>query len=164
MTDTKKPRRVDHLPMKKLSSIFHKTELVGECWEWRGTMFKKYISGLEYWQYPCITFKGKSWRGNRLVWTLIHGEIPAGMNVLHKCDNPKCIKPLHLYLGTQKENVRDTLERGRHREAAQTHCKYDHPFSGENLRVGADRKRYCRTCAWYHNRKTKPQAEMKYGS
>jgi HNH endonuclease len=47
------------------------------------------------------------------MWTLIHEEIPAGQVVRHKCDNPLCINTDHLELGTQKENMRDMIERGR---------------------------------------------------
>lgn len=50
---------------------------------------------------------------SRYMWTLIHEEIPAGQVVRHKCDNPFCINTDHLELGTQKENIRDMIERGR---------------------------------------------------
>jgi hypothetical protein len=52
-------------------------------------------------------------RVHRLVWELFFGKIPAGKWVLHRCDNPPCIEPSHLYLGTNLENVRDRQERGR---------------------------------------------------
>ena len=52
-------------------------------------------------------------RAHRFVWMLCNGEIPDGMLVLHSCDNPPCINPAHLRLGTNIENVRDRTERGR---------------------------------------------------
>lgn len=55
------------------------------------------------------------WRAHRAAWKLVNGLIPDGMNVLHTCDNPPCIKIEHLYIGTQKDNARDMTERDRHR-------------------------------------------------
>jgi hypothetical protein len=62
--------------------------------------------------YGSVRFKGETWRANRLAYTLTKGVIPEGMGVLHKCDNKLCINPDHLYLGTQKDNVKDLMERG----------------------------------------------------
>jgi len=47
------------------------------------------------------------------MWQAVYGPIPKGMWVLHKCDNRKCVRPLHLYLGTAAENSRDVVARGR---------------------------------------------------
>lgn len=105
-------RRKDHNPAYKLAKIFSKTKKVGECMEWQGGFFKKYKEGKEYWQYPQLYFKGKNVRGNRLVWTLINGEIPKGMLVCHKCNNPKCLNPDHLYLGTHLDNIQDAIKSG----------------------------------------------------
>jgi hypothetical protein len=53
---------------------------------------------------------------HRAAWLLAHGDIPAGMVVAHKCDNPRCINVEHLYVGTQLQNVADTIARGRARK------------------------------------------------
>jgi hypothetical protein len=66
----------------------------------------------------------------------------------HVCDNPPCVNPLHLQLGTQADNVRDMLERGRHRCATKTHCPRGHELVGGNVVwQGPDRRwRECRQC------------------
>jgi hypothetical protein len=76
-----------------------------ECWYWRGAQDH---SGYGY-------VAAKENRAHRLSWVLFKGEIPEGMKVLHKCDNPFCVNSDHLFLGTQKENVHDMIQKGRHR-------------------------------------------------
>ena len=53
----------------------------------------------------------------RVAWILRYGSIPAGLAVLHKCDNPRCVEIDHLFLGTLKDNVQDMIRKGRHRPA-----------------------------------------------
>lgn len=76
-----------------------------ECWEW--TAAKK-PSG-----YGHLKIQGRTERAHRISWTLHLGPIPGGMLVLHTCDTPSCVNPRHLYLGKDKENVRDMHGRGR---------------------------------------------------
>lgn len=76
-----------------------------ECWEWLGT-----LNGHGYGRFR---FMGKDDRSHRVSWMLTYGEIPDKLFVLHKCDNPKCVNPNHLFLGTQLENMQDMTRKGR---------------------------------------------------
>lgn len=65
--------------------------------------------------YPPRTINGKTQGIHRHVYEAIHGEIPFGMVVRHRCDNDRCFNPAHLEIGTLADNVRDMDERGRRR-------------------------------------------------
>ncbi len=80
-----------------------------DCWHWMAG--KKGCGG-----YGGFYAAGVDTYAHRVAWQIANGHIPAGLLILHKCDNPSCVNPDHLYAGTQKDNVRDKLERYRSRE------------------------------------------------
>lgn len=64
--------------------------------------------------YPIIKIKGKLYLMHRLMWTLKKGPIRKNLFICHKCDNPKCININHLWIGSQKDNMRDMIKKNRH--------------------------------------------------
>lgn len=80
------------------------------CWEWTASLNH---SGYGVFA-PLATHKnGKIEGAHRYSWKLHYGEIPKGKYVCHSCDNPKCVRPDHLFLGTQRENMDDMIDKGR---------------------------------------------------
>ena len=75
------------------------------CWWWTGRVTNK-----GYGEFP---WQGTHWGTHRVSWTLHNGPIPDGMQILHHCDNRRCIRPDHLYVGTNQQNVDDRETRGR---------------------------------------------------
>lgn len=82
-----------------------------QCWE--ATSHR--VRNSDRYSYPVVTRHGKKQDMHRYSYELHHGKIPQGMIVRHKCDNPLCINPDHLEIGTIADNNRDTIERGRHK-------------------------------------------------
>ena len=123
------------------------------CWEWLGA---KYSNG-----YGAITItvdgKPRAKLTHRISYEVFCGPIPEGLCVLHKCDNPKCINPAHLFVGTYKDNMQDAKAKGRV-ASGRCHWTNTHPqkclrgilhwsrFHPERLAVG-DR----------HNSRTHPE-------
>jgi hypothetical protein len=81
------------------------------CWLWLG-----YIAvsrSPHYLSYGRLGWNGRSYPAHRLSWLAHRGPIPGGMVVMHKCDNPGCVNPEHLKLGTHQENMADMVNKGR---------------------------------------------------
>lgn len=85
--------------------LFERTAILeNDCWEFLGER----VGG-----YGRISVAGKKVLAHRLAYDLCVDDIPAGMYVLHSCDNPACINPKHLFLGTQQDNMDDMKSKGR---------------------------------------------------
>jgi hypothetical protein len=88
----------------RLYKNIYKNPLNG-CWEWTDSKSKQ--------GHGRIGYRDKVYLTHRLSYEISIGEIPDGKNVCHKCDNPPCINPEHLFVGTQKDNISDMVSKGR---------------------------------------------------
>ncbi len=84
----------------------HPRKLVGQCWEWQGPNRHKF-------GYGQLRIKGRQYSAHQVAYIAWNGPIPLGMQVRHTCDNPLCINPRHLLLGTSQDNHDDMVARGR---------------------------------------------------
>lgn len=79
-------------------------EPMSGCWLWTAGASSP---------YPQFAIKRRAHGAHRVSWMLYRGEIPKDMHVCHHCDNPYCVNPSHLFLGTAKDNQQDCLRKGR---------------------------------------------------
>jgi HNH endonuclease len=88
-----------------LDRFWNKVNKTSDCWIWTASRNKK--------KYGCFKLKGKTELAHRISWEIHNGTIPDGMSVCHHCDNPPCVRPDHLFLGTNKDNVNDRISKKR---------------------------------------------------
>jgi hypothetical protein len=88
-----------------MDRFWNKVDQSGDCWEW---MASKNHGGYGFFHY-----QGVCRLAHRVSHILHGGDIPNGMSVCHRCDNPGCVNPNHLFIGTHLDNMRDMYSKGR---------------------------------------------------
>lgn len=94
----------------QMKRFWNKVQIADDssCWPWTATKIRK--------GYGRFNLKGENLLAHRVAWELSKGKIPSGLHVLHRCDNPSCCNPTHLFLGTNNDNVKDKINKGRLRQ------------------------------------------------
>jgi hypothetical protein len=115
------------------------------CWLWFGFTDK---DGYGIFEQNHVRF-----RAHRYAYQIGVGPIADGLSVCHSCDNPRCVRPSHLFVGSNKDNLRDAARKHRTAKQKVTHCPHGHEYTQENtaiLRVDRNKgygpTRKCRTC------------------
>jgi hypothetical protein len=130
---------------------YHVTPNDSGCWEWTG-------SRVGHSGHGRVNINQKTHLAHRVAYEMCVADIPDGLYVRHKCDNPPCVNPLHLEVGTQGDNMSDMISRGRARHPIMrplaTHCRSGkHEWIPENIYTVRRKDRTgnlentCRLCA-----------------
>lgn len=108
-------------------------------------LWAKYKNGNGYGE---MYLDGSPKLAHRIIYEAEVGEIPEGLQVLHKCDMPPCINVEHLFLGTHQDNMRDKTLKGRcySPNANKQACSRGHLFTPNNTTIRKNGKRECRSC------------------
>ncbi len=137
---------------------------LGPCWLWMAYLDVKGYGRLSVATYPNGVYKAKLAYSHILVWEEVKGAVPTGLCVLHKCDNPACVRPDHLFLGTRKDNNKDRHAKGRYDTCPKGEDNYKHKLTSDqvleirricqpakpgNTHMGAPKNSYTDLARWY---------------
>lgn len=90
---------------RKAADFWSRVDKSGDCWLWVGSKDEK--------GYGTVRYRGKTEKAHRVSWEIANAAPAGAMFVCHKCDNPSCVRPDHLFLGTNHDNALDRHMKGR---------------------------------------------------
>jgi hypothetical protein len=91
---------------KEFPRFWSRVKIIKNCWEWTGSRHRQGYGRVGY-------LGNRAAYTHRVSYQLVNGKIKKGLNVLHRCDNPPCVNPDHLFLGTQSDNAYDMFSKNR---------------------------------------------------
>lgn len=157
---------VTSLTDRIITSFWSRVDKIDNCWLWTGAFFET--------GYGALSGENrKALRAHRFSY-LLHNPDKDMTNLLvcHSCDNPKCVNPSHLFLGTSKENSQDMIKKSRHgrKPEFRPFCPKGHSYLGDNLYYTSSGHQACRGCknvgerAAYHSGRRKKWHTMTISS
>lgn len=142
----------DSADVARLDRFWAKVVKGDGCWEWQGARDRKGYG-------VCAIGNRRTATAHRWLYEQTHGELPDHIYVCHHCDNPRCVRPDHLFIGTAKDNAHDAIQKGRFRYGFQNRewatggrkpspaCMKGHLWTPEStLLWGPKKRRLCRIC------------------
>jgi len=112
------------------------------CWDWLG------VRGSEE-GYGQFQFENRVFVATHVALALDGRGVPVGLFACHACDNPSCVNPSHLFVGSQTDNMQDRKRKGGYksfREGTRTHCKRGHELKSESVYLSREGHISCRLC------------------
>lgn len=109
-----------------------KVDRSGDCWVWTACRF---VNRRGVPDYGAFQFEGRLQHAQRVAWVLTNGPIPEGLFVLHSCDNPPCVRPAHLSLGTHRKNMDQMVARLRYTHGTAHHSNRLTPDQVREIRI-----------------------------
>jgi len=127
-----------------LGRFWAKVQKTENCWLWLGELVGN--------GYGRFYIHNGIFVAHRMSWIIHNGPIPNGLFVCHHCDNPPCVRPDHLFLGTNSDNMKDCAAKGRLKSPLLDHhyalarCNQGHPYTAENTLIDGRGRRTCSIC------------------